>query len=81
MILIVTGLGGLPMEKTIPGAEKYLADLPINDRIPQAVPASSYFEMPKEQHREPAFAFIPGQAHINANDLDVPAFLRKRMRG
>ncbi|QRN83797.1 cell division protein FtsZ [Chloroflexota bacterium] len=81
VILIVTGLGGLPLEKAIPGAEKYLADLPVNDSIPQSEPASSYFEMPNKQHREPAFAYTPGQAHINANDLDVPAFLRKRMRG
>ncbi|MBG0788541.1 MAG: cell division protein FtsZ [Anaerolineaceae bacterium] len=81
VILIVTGLGGLPLEKAVPGAEKYLADLPINDSIPQAEPASSYFQMPKEQYREPAYAFTPGQAHVNPNDLDVPAFLRKRMRG
>lgn len=81
VILIVTGLGGLPIEKAIPGAEKYLAELPINDIAQHAEPVASYIEMPKEQYREPAYAYTPGQSPINSKDLDVPAFLRKRMRG
>ncbi|MBG0771314.1 MAG: hypothetical protein H0S82_06365, partial [Anaerolineaceae bacterium] len=81
VILIVTGLGGLPLEKAIPGAEKYLAELPVNDSHLQAEPVTSYIEMPKEQYREPAYAYTPGQSPINSKDLDVPAFLRKRMRG
>ena len=81
VILIVTGLGELPLEHAIPGVDKFLADLPVNERIPQAEPVSSYIEMPKEQYREPAYAYTPGQSPINSKDLDVPAFLRKRMRG
>lgn len=81
VILIVTGLGGLPFENAVPGMEKYLADLPSNETISHQKPASPYIEFPKEQDREPAYAFTPGRSTINSKDLDVPAFLRKRMRG
>ena len=81
VILIVTGLGGLPFEKAVPGAEKFLADLPRSESLPQRGTPSAPLEMPKETYREPAYAYTPGRSTVNSTDLDVPAFLRKRMRG
>jgi cell division protein FtsZ len=81
VILIVTGLGGLPLEKAIPGAAKFLADLPKTEPSIPAERPSAYIEMPKDQDREPAYAYSPGRPRVNSTDLDVPAFLRKRMRG
>ena len=81
VILIVTGLGGLPLEKAIPGAAKFLADLPKTEPMIPTEQRSEYIEMPKNQDREPAYAYSPGRPTVNSTDLDVPAFLRKRMRG
>jgi cell division protein FtsZ len=81
VILIVTGLGGLPLEKAVPGAAKFLADLPQTEPMIPAERPSAYIEMPKDQDREPAYAYSPGRPTVNSTDLDVPAFLRKRMRG
>ncbi len=81
VILIVTGLGGLPFEKAVPGAEKFLADLPRTEAPSHRKTPSTPIETPTEAYREPAYAYTPGRPTVNSTDLDVPAFLRKRMRG
>lgn len=80
VILIVTGLGGLPFEKAVPGAEKFLADRPRTEAPPHRETPSTPIETPREGYREPAYAYSPGRPTVNSTDLDVPAFLRKRMR-
>ena len=82
VILIVTGLGALPLEKAIPGAERFLAELPPIEETPQ--PANRQYEHAEtvaSRHVPSDFAYAPARAAVNTNDLDVPAFLRKRIRG
>ena len=85
VILIVTGLGALPIEQAIPGAERYLADLPQSEpknsprREPQASQARRGYDDSHEPER--AYAFTESRAAMSTADLDVPAFLRKRIRG
>jgi len=58
VILIVTGLGALPIDQAIPGAE-------IEDR----------------QFPNRVFPLSQPHSAMGVADLDVPAFLRKRIRG
>lgn len=85
VILIVTGLGGLPIEQAIPGAEKYLAEIEAQiEPKPKTKPTEMHSkESSKEDHRfEPdAYAFSSSESHLRTTDLDVPAFLRKRIKG
>ena len=84
VILIVTGLGALPIDQVIPGAEKYLSEME---------PALAHTARPKADIREPhrekqqnpesdgAYAFSSPHVRMTSADLDVPAFLRKRLKG
>lgn len=86
VILIVTGLGALPIEQAIPGAEKIfnkLSKTEYEDK-PQKTPEKSKFNKPFHQddlEDTQEYAVSLEQSRIMANDLDVPAFLRKRIRG
>lgn len=82
VILIVTGLGALPLEKVIPGAERFLAELHSLEEAPKPVVRQhEYAEAVAARHTPPEYAFAPARPAVNTNDLDVPAFLRKRIRG
>ncbi len=84
VILIVTGLGALPIDQVIPGAERYLADVePEPTTVSQTKSESRYpeSEVQKESASEKVFAFSGPQARMTSTDLDVPAFLRKRLKG
>ncbi len=82
VILIVTGLGALPLEKAIPGAERFLAELPPLEETPKStVRQNEYAEAVASRHTPADYAFTPARPAVNSNDLDVPAFLRKRIRG
>jgi len=85
VILIVTGLGALPIEQAIPGAEKYIAEHPVRineNRFNRETHRSHdphRIEEPQVQSKAYSLS-QPHSAMITA-DLDVPAFLRKRIRG
>ncbi len=82
VILIVTGLGALPLEKVIPGAERFIAELPPLEETPKApVRHHEYAGETASHSTTPDYAFSPARPAVNSNDLDVPAFLRKRIRG
>jgi cell division GTPase FtsZ len=86
VILIVTGLGALPIEQAIPGAEKIFNKLNKTEyeEQPQKTPEKSKFNKPFHQDEledTQEYAVSLEQSRIMANDLDVPAFLRKRIRG
>lgn len=82
VILIVTGLGALPLEKAIPGAERFIAELPPLEDKPKAPIHQREYDKPIPSHSPtPDYAFSPARPAVNSNDLDVPAFLRKRNRG
>ena len=84
-ILIVTGLGALPIEKAIPGAERYIAERP-----PTPSPAQASSRQPEWAHANssqkpsdpnPGYAYTKTPLPTASSDLDMPAFLRKRIRG
>ncbi len=85
VILIVTGLGALPIEKAIPGAEKYLAEYAAKDETPimNSTDQKPHFHKVNERERlqSSPSAFSKTTPIIASADLDVPAFLRKRVRG
>lgn len=85
VILIVTGLGAVPIEVAIPGAEKFLAELtpkPENEKDQGKI-----HKLPPTEHKqsegysEKAYSFSADRPMTTTSDLDVPAFLRKRVRG
>ncbi|MFU8827169.1 MAG: cell division protein FtsZ [Brevefilum sp.] len=85
VILVVTGLGALPIEQVIPGAEKYLAELAavVPDMQPEKPsrpnPINNSHEYPTSG--ESAYSFSNAQSAVMSTNLDVPAFLRKRVKG
>ncbi len=85
VILIVTGLGALPIEQALPGAEKYLNGNSSWEEKPKPKdnPRSSDTEKHVEKDREgsKAYSFSEGRPAMTSADLDVPAFLRKRIKG
>lgn len=84
VILIVTGLGALPIDQVIPGSEKYLAEIkPETVRVsrPKADLHNPQREVEKKPEAAKAYTFSGPQARITSADLDVPAFLRKRLKG
>lgn len=85
VILIVTGLGAVPIEVAIPGAEKFLSELTPKSEIEktkernQKLPSSNHKK--SEDQTENSYTFSSDRPAITTADLDVPAFLRKRVRG
>jgi len=85
VILIVTGLGALPLEQVIPGAEKYLAEITYQSP-PRHTGNNSEREIPKAEitrnEKEKAnYTFTGSNINMTSADLDLPAFLRRRMSG
>lgn len=85
VILIVTGLGAVPIEVAIPGAEKFLAELkpkPEKEKSQEKIHKSQPIEQKQsEGFSEKAYSFSSDRPITTTSDLDVPAFLRKRVRG
>jgi len=93
VILIVTGLGALPIEQAIPGAERLFKKISSNEpETPTLVPNEeskkaangTRFNKPFEKddlEDTQAYSYSMDQSRVLANNLDVPAFLRKRIRG
>lgn len=82
-ILIVTGLGALPIEKAIPGAERYLAELTLPEEPKREPTPRREQNTPIHTKRDTAaaYSYAASSPVVNTSDLDVPAFLRKRIRG
>lgn len=84
VILIVTGLGSLPIDQAIPGAEKYFNETPAYKK--QEAPQQA--QQPKEAEQgfdfdntpSEAYSYSGIQSRVNTSDLDIPAFLRKRLK-
>jgi cell division protein FtsZ len=89
VILIVTGLGALPIEKAIPGAERILKaaaeETSTQRKPPTPEPAYAGVNREKSLQRESQYAYshepVSAQASYTNADLDIPAFLRKRVKG
>lgn len=93
VILIVTGLGALPIEQAIPGAEKIFEKMSAtesgthphaSEERPKNMEGESKFNQPFEKddlEDTQAYSYSMDQSRVLANNLDVPAFLRKRIRG
>ena len=85
VILIITGLGPLPIEQAIPGAEKFLAEINAQeaDRQPREQGSSNVENrrIDPQQANPAAYAFSQSPAVMSSANLDVPAFLRKRIKG
>ena len=85
VILIVTGLGAVPIEVAIPGAEKFLAELTPKPEVEKA--QEKIHKSPPAEHKQSdgysqkAYSFSSDRPMTTTSDLDVPAFLRKRVRG
>lgn len=83
VILIVTGLGALPIEQVIPDAEKFLSEITYQEDHPSNEHSEKPRFSPKDgdQHlrgEEPRW--ISRQpAGLSSADIDLPAFLRKRI--
>ena len=85
VILIITGLGSVPIEQAFPGAEKYLADfagstpkLPVEQKAP---PGLHNAQVDDQAVKPQVYSFTPTQPMMSTTNLDVPAFLRKRLKG
>jgi cell division protein FtsZ len=84
VILIITGLGALPIDQVIPGAEKYLTEIALEpESISKANEGSRilYDEVTHEPLAAKSYAFSGTHSQVTSSNLDVPAFLRKRMKG
>jgi cell division protein FtsZ len=85
VILIITGLGPLPIEQAIPGAEKFLTEINAQEanRQPREQSSASVENrrFNPQQANPTAYAFSQSPAVMSSTNLDVPAFLRKRIKG
>jgi cell division protein FtsZ len=84
VILIVTGLGALPIEQAIPGAERFLAEIAAQEQQEQGKqkhePENKRDEFHSPTSRPGSYSFSESRPAMASTDLDVPAFLRKRIR-
>lgn len=86
IILIITGLGAVPIEQAIPGAERYLAEIKAVEGK-ESWKRENSEERPKKDlatgypYEKEAYAYSQPRSTLYSADLDVPAFLRKRVRG
>jgi cell division protein FtsZ len=86
VILIVTGLGALPIEKVIPGSEKILAELAASEKahLPEQRNTLDPVKQDYSQQQDspvPSYSFVEPHPTMMSSDLDLPAFLRKRIKG
>jgi cell division protein FtsZ len=84
VILVVTGLGALPIEQAIPGAERFLAGMTAQEtsRGSKTSELTESGNRHLQNERAPSNSYSFSQAHtpLTTSDLDVPAFLRKRIK-
>lgn len=86
VILIVTGLGALPIEQAIPGAERFIAELKTQEvekdlKFPHTQPVKVNSDFNDNRTESKSYSYNQPHTQLIATDLDVPAFLRKRVRG
>lgn len=86
VILIITGLGAVPIEHAIPGAERFIKELKkeeeSNERYERyAQPVDDAASKRLTGSNENAYSQSHSHPIYSRSDLDVPAFLRKRIRG
>jgi len=86
IILIITGLGAVPIEQAIPGAERYMAEIrAIEEKENQSRevvkdrPRNDQVDRYRDENE--SYAYSQPRSSVYSADLDVPAFLRKRVRG
>jgi len=83
VILIVTGLGAVPIEQVIPDAEKYLSEISYqSDKNISGKPRSREPYSSEADHGQPReeTRWISRQpVGLTSADIDLPAFLRKRI--
>ncbi len=81
VILIVTGLGAMPIEQAIPGAEHWLAEFNAQEKVDEIKHHTQPVQITSGDRKFFENNYSVSHAQINSIDLDVPAFLRKRLRG
>jgi len=86
VILIVTGLGALPIEQVIPGAERFIAEIrqqeeKIKPRAHETKKTTTENRQAIDSQPEKSYTYSQQNMPLAAGNLDVPAFLRKRIRG
>ena len=83
VILIVTGLGAVPIQQVIPDAEKYLSEIHqhTDRRRPDHISTSASVSRIDDQGPTRLdHGWEPRQpAGLASSDIDLPAFLRKRI--
>ena len=85
VILIVTGLGALPIDQVIPGAERFLAEIvektPVRPSHPRPKRTSTEASTEMREEHKPTYSFSAENSAMTSANLDIPAFLRKRVEG
>lgn len=85
VILIITGLGALPIEQAIPGAERFLAEIAAQEpgprHIPQKTNQTGTIRYDSQQASPSTYSFSQTHPVLSTANLDIPAFLRKRVKG
>jgi len=80
VILIITGLGGTPLEKTLPGAEQAITSARtanLSNSLRHEVPSTEPMLQPQVVMSPQTQKAKPDYAN-QATNLDLPAFMRKR---
>jgi len=75
VILVITGLGAPTLEEVIPGISQKIKEISDSKIKSASEPLSPTVEVV-----EPLNAIPAGLPHIVADELDIPAFLRRRSR-
>lgn len=83
VILIATGLGGVPIEQVIPDAEKYLSEMTLQrdqgSNEQSVKPRYSSRQPDQDQPGDEPRWLSRQPAGLSSSDIDLPAFLRKRI--
>jgi cell division protein FtsZ len=79
VILVITGLGAPTLEEVMPGISLKIEDAQISKRIQHPEPIAEPLSPPTEV--EESLEVVPaGAPQYAADDLDIPAFLRRRTK-
>ncbi len=80
VILVVTGLGAQTLEEILPGSEKKIIESePLHEFLEDVPPPTPAF-IPEEQPVPVSFIAQPVTDQIAQDNLDLPAFMRRKMR-
>jgi cell division protein FtsZ len=79
VILVITGLGAPTLEEVMPGITRRIDQAAGLQRAPQPEPMVEPLTEPDEQE-EPMVAVPAGVPQVQMDNLDIPAFLRRRKR-